>query len=98
MALLVEGVALGAEVGERRRVDRAQVGEPRQELCDLALRPPLAREAEHLERFELGEGGERALGGREVVAAAEVEAANDVPRGGRLRTIVFSDGSSREVV
>ena len=33
-----------------------------------------------------------------ALAAAEVEAANDVPRGGRLRTIVFSDGSSREVV
>ena len=33
-----------------------------------------------------------------ALAAAEVEAANDVPRGGRLRTIVFSDGSSREVM
>ena len=33
-----------------------------------------------------------------ALAAAEVEAANDVPGGGRLRTIVFSDGSSREVV
>jgi hypothetical protein len=72
---LARGPGGGGAHRERIGIDAAKVVQLGEAGGEVALTPSLLGQAQHLEVAQLGEGAQRPIGARDVLAVGEVEAA-----------------------